>query len=315
LNKKKILIFDFDGYNWSIDNEEEEEEENEENEENNQNENKIKPSKHHLSQCGRHFIGSHDSIIFIPPLPKPLIPLCAIEIGSWGIENRLMWEFEKFGISIRNPCLDIKSWHIHKNRFKSKSMPIVNTENRSSVAHPQKLFSKYPLLRIDYRKHFSLINMPKKMTFMLRNEHSSWCLFSRKDTKFGHAKCNEANIDQHWIVSSFPFLLNQDYLDVFQNPLSISEPKLFIGRQSNFCLISNETWVGHDICEFVNFSSKFWRIIIISEGQFQVILWNENSRNCLFSKIDDNLGMKNCSSSSTSIDHSMLWKLEPLFPP
>jgi hypothetical protein len=47
------------------------------------------------TQCGPRFIGSHDSIVFIPPLPLPMIEKCNFEIGSWGIESRILWEMEQ----------------------------------------------------------------------------------------------------------------------------------------------------------------------------------------------------------------------------
>ncbi|KAI8848927.1 hypothetical protein BC829DRAFT_392945 [Chytridium lagenaria] len=48
------------------------------------------------TQCGPKFVGSHDAIVFIAPLPEPLIA-----------------KFERFGILGRNPCEDIKIWHVH----------------------------------------------------------------------------------------------------------------------------------------------------------------------------------------------------------
>ena len=47
------------------------------------------------SQCGEKFVGSHDVIVFVPPLPKPLISRCQYALGTWGIESRLLWEFEQ----------------------------------------------------------------------------------------------------------------------------------------------------------------------------------------------------------------------------
>ncbi|KAJ3067801.1 putative ATP-dependent RNA helicase ddx49, partial [Quaeritorhiza haematococci] len=96
------------------------------------------------TQCNtKAFIGSHDAIVFIPPLPQPLIPKTQFELGSWGIENRLLWEFEQFGIRGRNPCFDIRSYHVHSTHFKASWMPEVNTEGRSSVAFPDKLVSRF----------------------------------------------------------------------------------------------------------------------------------------------------------------------------
>ncbi|KAI9363472.1 hypothetical protein DFJ73DRAFT_811322 [Zopfochytrium polystomum] len=71
-------------------------------------------------QCGPAFIGSHDAFIFVPPLPDALVDRTTeLEIGAWGVEARLLWEFEQVGIEGRNPCLDIKAWHVHGGRRNS----------------------------------------------------------------------------------------------------------------------------------------------------------------------------------------------------
>ncbi|KAJ3131037.1 hypothetical protein HK100_006937 [Physocladia obscura] len=125
------------------------------------------------TQCGPKFIGSHDAFVFVPPLPFPLIEKCKFELGSWGIEARLLWEFEQFGMTGRNPCEDIKIWHVHsdgpvnnddesvdefihkriKMQFPGSSqmpvvgekrpMPEVNTGGRSSIAFPEGLKPRY----------------------------------------------------------------------------------------------------------------------------------------------------------------------------
>ncbi|KAI8801991.1 hypothetical protein BJ742DRAFT_912891 [Cladochytrium replicatum] len=93
------------------------------------------------------FMGSTDSIIFIPPLPRSLWSKSrvgtAIELGSWGIENRLLHEFERQGLTSRNPCLSIYSWHVHSNGYKTEWMPQVNTGGKSSVAFPDTLVSRF----------------------------------------------------------------------------------------------------------------------------------------------------------------------------
>jgi hypothetical protein len=44
------------------------------------------------TQCDEaKFIGSHDAFVFIPPLPARVINETRIEMGTWGIENRLYW--------------------------------------------------------------------------------------------------------------------------------------------------------------------------------------------------------------------------------
>ncbi|KAJ3101897.1 hypothetical protein HDU96_009844 [Phlyctochytrium bullatum] len=113
------------------------------------------------TQCGPKFVGSHDAFVFVPPLPAPLIERCRFELGSWGIEARLLWEFEQFGIEGRNPCEDIKIWHVHMGGIKDaevvgdqtsrqggaqekqRVMPEVNVNGKSSIAFPDKLKTRF----------------------------------------------------------------------------------------------------------------------------------------------------------------------------
>ncbi|KAI8612445.1 hypothetical protein BC830DRAFT_1171054 [Chytriomyces sp. MP71] len=110
------------------------------------------------TQCGPRFVGSHDAFVFLPPLPGPLVDRCAFEMGSWGIEARLLWEFEQFGILGRNPCHDIKVWHVHMGAYKEdasgrevlqgvegtgRSMPEVNVDGKSSIAFPDTLKTRF----------------------------------------------------------------------------------------------------------------------------------------------------------------------------
>ncbi|KAJ3220384.1 hypothetical protein HDU67_000051 [Dinochytrium kinnereticum] len=121
------------------------------------------------TQCGPRFVGSHDAIVFVPPLPVPLIKRCEFELGSWGIEARLLWEFEQFGITGRNPCEDLKIWHVHLGGIKDlevaastggeantgsvgetqgslekpRVMPEVNVKGKSSIAFPDRLTTKF----------------------------------------------------------------------------------------------------------------------------------------------------------------------------
>jgi hypothetical protein len=101
------------------------------------------------TQCSNeNFIGSHDVFVFSPPIPAALLDNLDLYQGSWGIEARMMFEFEevltliflfKAGIFVRNPCYDIKTWHKHSSGIKNEVMPEVNTNNRSKIAWPENL--------------------------------------------------------------------------------------------------------------------------------------------------------------------------------
>ena len=99
--------------------------------------------------CVYPFMGSADSFIWIPPLPSGLLDRVPFELGSWGIENRLLYEFEQAGLVGRNPCESIKSWHVHRGQIKNQWMPQVNTQGRSSVAFPDTLDTRF---KSDFRK-------------------------------------------------------------------------------------------------------------------------------------------------------------------
>lgn len=66
-------------------------------------------------QCGPAFMGSHDAFVFLPPVPDSAIFASrGLEMGAWGVEARLLWEFEQLGMEGRNPCEDVLAWHVHR---------------------------------------------------------------------------------------------------------------------------------------------------------------------------------------------------------
>ena len=270
-------------------------------------------------QCGPNYIGSHDAIVFVPPVPVELVGRCDVEIGSWGIENRLMWEFERFGIRVRNPCVDIKSWHLHRSLLKASWTPLVNGDNRSSVAHPQKLFpSPFPRMRVDLQRG---VLAPRSLfagaVVMLRNEHSVRCLFSRSDSKFGHARCTEDYVDQHWVIQEVK--QQQQQPGFFGTPPglveTISEAFVFQGRESRQCLACTETWIGHQPCLLAGEVSDhlLWRLVSLRPRTRaalpDLLLVSEKYHRCAFSAITDDLGMLGCQDGVT--EH-MVWKLDQL---
>ncbi|KAJ3412004.1 hypothetical protein HDV05_001385 [Chytridiales sp. JEL 0842] len=111
------------------------------------------------TQCGPKFVGSHDAVVFVPPLPKKLVERTRFELGSWGIEARLLWEFEQVGVEGRNPCEEVKCWHVHlggvkegeegeegkregeEGKKKGGGMPVVNGDGKSSIAFPDTLLN------------------------------------------------------------------------------------------------------------------------------------------------------------------------------
>jgi len=87
--------------------------------------------------CSRHYQGSHDTLIFVPPVPEFLIGLTTFPIGAFGYENRLMYEFQQQHYFISNPCITIRSFHNHDSGIKTNQLPErVNTEGRTVYSRP-----------------------------------------------------------------------------------------------------------------------------------------------------------------------------------
>ena len=91
------------------------------------------------TQCSPEYMGSHDSFIFVPPLPRPLISRCNFQLGQVGMEARLIWEFEMSGLTVSNPCLSVKTWHHHSSNIRNWIDIVANEGGKSSIAHPKYL--------------------------------------------------------------------------------------------------------------------------------------------------------------------------------
>ena len=51
--------------------------------------------------------GSHDSFVWRAPLPDAVVDALAVDVGAWGYENRIIYELERAGWTVGNPCLSI----------------------------------------------------------------------------------------------------------------------------------------------------------------------------------------------------------------
>ena len=152
------------------------------------------------SQCGPAFVGSHDALFFQPPLPRPLLERTAFRLGCWGSENRLMHEMEHAGLRVRNPCLDIHTWHVHETQYKAGWMPLVNDFGRSSAARPELLATRGP--RRDTRRwmHEDPSGAFPTDTFVIRGQHSGQCLFSDDTGAVQQAHCSDDQSGMHWML-------------------------------------------------------------------------------------------------------------------
>lgn len=99
------------------------------------------------TQCGPKYIGSHDAFIFVPPVPRPLVARSTgLALGTPGIENKMIHDFRAFGIGILNPCLTIRSWHLHQSGVRTLGIPLANTGQQSGIARPMHLLRRPPTL-------------------------------------------------------------------------------------------------------------------------------------------------------------------------
>jgi len=96
------------------------------------------------TQCKMgNYLGSHDSFIIVPPIPSHLVKeTMDLRLGTPGVENRLIHEFRRAGLCVYNPCLSIRSWHLHGSAVRTLGLPLANTMGRNDVAHPRKLAKK-----------------------------------------------------------------------------------------------------------------------------------------------------------------------------
>jgi hypothetical protein len=75
-------------------------------------------------QCSdKFYVGSHDVLIFQPPLSTELSEKFPYEIGTWHIEVKMIYEFQKANFLIRNTCKSIRAWHLHSSQIRHQLMP------------------------------------------------------------------------------------------------------------------------------------------------------------------------------------------------
>lgn len=61
--------------------------------------------------------------------------------NQWGAENRLMYEFEKFGFKISNPCLRLRTIHVHDSNFRpGQHAARLNGDGKNSACCPSREF-------------------------------------------------------------------------------------------------------------------------------------------------------------------------------
>lgn len=76
------------------------------------------------SQCSeKSYVGSHDALIFQPPLNENLLEKFPFEMGTWHIEVKMIYELSRMNYLVRNPCKSIRVWHFHSSQVRHRLMP------------------------------------------------------------------------------------------------------------------------------------------------------------------------------------------------
>ncbi len=83
------------------------------------------------------FMGSHDCFIF----KSPLVNFDSNTVNHvqhyWGSENIVIYELEKVGIKIFNPCYQIKIVHLHSSGLREENRPRININGRNGYCFPK----------------------------------------------------------------------------------------------------------------------------------------------------------------------------------
>jgi hypothetical protein len=90
------------------------------------------------NQCElENFVGSHDVFAFKIPFFSFLMEAVDFQLGTPGMEARMIYELDMLGLKVLNPCKSVQTWHVHRQRrFGEYRFPVVNTKNRSTLSFP-----------------------------------------------------------------------------------------------------------------------------------------------------------------------------------
>ncbi|CAF4448737.1 unnamed protein product [Rotaria socialis] len=74
----------------------------------------ISMSNAHCTDKG--YEGSHDTLIFQPPLSKTVIEQFPFELGTWYVEVKIIEDLTLANYTVRNVCKTVRSWHLHSSQ-------------------------------------------------------------------------------------------------------------------------------------------------------------------------------------------------------
>ncbi|CAF2069173.1 unnamed protein product [Rotaria magnacalcarata] len=81
----------------------------------------ISTSNAHCTDKG--YVGSHDTLIFQPPLSKTVIEQFPFELGTWYVEVKIIEDLTLANYTVRNVCKSVRSWHLHSSQVRHRLMP------------------------------------------------------------------------------------------------------------------------------------------------------------------------------------------------
>ena len=73
--------------------------------------------------CSNKYVGSHDALIFHPPISSNISHQLPFEMGTWNIEVKIIHEFIQRGYTVRNVCKSLRIWHLHSSQMRHRLMP------------------------------------------------------------------------------------------------------------------------------------------------------------------------------------------------
>ena len=88
-------------------------------------------SRSHAKECGfandhkkiydlcSTYVGSHDAFVFRTPVAPSIIALSNHTQNQYGAENIVIYEFRQANYRVRNPCKQIKAFHLHCSKDRS----------------------------------------------------------------------------------------------------------------------------------------------------------------------------------------------------
>lgn len=81
----------------------------------------ISTSNAHCTDKG--YMGSHDALIFQPPLSNIDVNQFPYELGTWHIEVKIIADLTIANYTVRNVCKTVRSWHLHSTQIRHRTMP------------------------------------------------------------------------------------------------------------------------------------------------------------------------------------------------